>query len=89
MTEPQAIAAALHARGVTTQRAQAALLGVAESHWCRHLRAPPDYRSPQGRTLGVWLVRLAAAGHRLRLECDHRGDWTAHEFGTSRGAPVT
>ncbi len=74
MTAPQAIALALQARGLTTQRAQASMIGTTYKGWNRYLsRKGP---SPTGRTLAMW---ADAAG--LRLSYTPKTGWVAHESG--------
>lgn len=73
---PVAIASALHRRGLTSQKAQAACLGLSREHWNRYCKG---HQSPSAAKLQTWLEACDKAGHTLHLTCDPHIGWVAHE----------
>ena len=73
-TAPQAIASALYRRGLTSQGAQAAALGLSREHWNRYVNG---HQSPSAAKLQAWLEFASAAGHVLTLVCYPHIGWAA------------
>ena len=65
MTPAEAIAAALEARGVTTQKAAAEVLGVSPQLWSLWVRGDKDM---QARSIQRALYAAFASGYDVRLE---------------------
>ncbi len=72
MTASQAIAAALHRQGLTTQAQQAEALGERREHWNRYLKG---HMAPTVVKLEGWLQAADAAGHTLHLTLDPHIGW--------------
>ena len=71
-TASQAIAAALHRQGLTTQAQQAEALGERREHWNRYLKG---HMAPTVVKLEGWLQAADAAGHTLHLTLDPHVGW--------------
>ncbi len=69
---PQAIAAALHRQGLTTQTQQAEALGERREHWNRYLKGR---KRPAVVKLQRWLQAADQAGHTLHLTLDPHIGW--------------
>ena len=76
MNPPNAIAAALHRQGLTTQQAQADAIGARREHWCKYLAGK---MSPGADQLHRWLESADKAGHTLHLTLDPHVGWVCKE----------
>ena len=68
----EAIAAALHRQGLTTQAQQAELLAESREQWSGFVLG---YRAPTVMRLESWLQAADAAGHTLHLTLDPHIGW--------------
>jgi hypothetical protein len=70
MSPTEAIEAALIRAGITTQVAQAAVIGEHPVQWARYVHG---HRSPQCSKVARWLESTRAEGYELRIDWDADG----------------
>jgi len=70
MSPARAIAEALSRGGVTTQRAQALVIGEHHVSWCRYLKG---HRSPKCSKVAEWMCAARSEGYELRVQWDADG----------------